>query len=134
MIVRISRGLLDRLLAEAAASPDEEICGLLLGSEHAIDAVIAAPNVADDPAGAFEINPKILFDAHRAARGGGPQVIGHYHSHPNGLATPSPRDAEAAAGTGAALWLILAGGGATLWRSGAADGLHGCFAAVDLVA
>jgi desampylase len=134
MAVRISRALRDDLLARAAASPRAEICGILLGTGDAIEGAVAARNVADDPGTRFEIDPAALFAAHRAARAGGPMVIGHYHSHPNGRAEPSACDAEAASGLPPQLWLILADGRALLWRSGVADGLHGAFAAVDLVA
>jgi proteasome lid subunit RPN8/RPN11 len=57
-----------------------------------------------------------LIAAHKAARAGGPALVGYYHSHPSGPAEPSVRDTEGAMGDGA-LWLILAGGGARLWLS-----------------
>lgn len=132
MEMRISRALLERLLADAAASPAAEICGLLFGSPDEIAEASAAKNVADDPAKRFEIDPAALFVAHRAARNGGRPIIGHYHSHPNGRAEPSVCDAEMA--VDGQIWLILADGGATLWRSGAPNGLHGVFERVDLVA
>ena len=40
-------------------------------------------------------------------------MIGHYHSHPNGSAEPSPRDLAAA--EPGRLWLIIGGGVARLW-------------------
>jgi proteasome lid subunit RPN8/RPN11 len=116
MSVSISSGLLAALIAAADASPDAEVCGLLLGRPDGIDSARACANVATDPARTFEIDPAALFAAHRSARGGGPAVVGHYHSHPSGVPVPSPRDAAQAMGDGA-LWLILGGGGARLWRS-----------------
>ena len=116
MSVTISSELLGRLLAEAAASPDVEICGLLFGAAGSIEAAEACANVAANPARAFEIDPKALFAAHRRARGGAAAVIGHYHSHPSGLPVPSPRDAAQAMGDGA-VWVILGGGLARAWRS-----------------
>ncbi|CAN5358101.1 hypothetical protein BH10PSE12_BH10PSE12_19710 [soil metagenome] len=107
------------------------MCGLLFGSPDAIDAATPAVNVAPDPARHFEIAPQTLLAAHRAARTGGPAVIGHYHSHPGGLAQPSVIDAAAAHADGA-LWLIVADGDAQLWRAGEA-GLHGCFRPERLV-
>ena len=53
---------------------------------------------------------------------GGPRLIGHYHSHPAGLAEPSLRDAEAADDLGR-LWLIVAVQDAALWRA-VAGGSH----------
>jgi proteasome lid subunit RPN8/RPN11 len=43
-------------------------------------------------------------------------VIGHWHSHPNGRAEPSARDAARALDNGQ-IWLILAGGRATAWQA-----------------
>jgi proteasome lid subunit RPN8/RPN11 len=104
------------MVAAADASPDAEICGLLLGAAGRIDAAEACANVAANPARTFEIDPVALFAAHRRARGGGAVVVGHYQSHPAGEPVPSPRDAVQAMGDGA-LWLILGGGKARLWRS-----------------
>jgi proteasome lid subunit RPN8/RPN11 len=116
MGIAISSTLLHRLLNEARASPEAEICGLLFGSSERIEGAEAAANVAPDPARRFEIDPAALFAAHRAARTGGPRMIGHYHSHPSGTPIPSARDAEAAMGDGA-YWLILTPDEARLWRS-----------------
>lgn len=118
MAIEISSTLLERLLSEARNSPDSEICGLLFGVPQRIESALACANVASDPRRAFEIDPVALIAAHRAARHGGPAVIGHYHSHPSGRAIPSPRDAEAAMGDGA-LWLIMTAHEARLWRTAA---------------
>lgn len=118
MTIEISSTLLKRLLNDARNSPDHEICGLLFGGAQSIEFALACANVAPDPRRHFEIDPAALFAAHRAARGGGPGVIGHYHSHPSGRAMPSPRDAEAAMGDGA-LWLIVTAHKARLWRTSA---------------
>jgi proteasome lid subunit RPN8/RPN11 len=69
--------------------------------------------VAEDPHRSFEVDPRALFAALRAERAGGAKLIGHYHSHPNGLATPSARDAAAA--EPGWLWMIVGGGEAGLW-------------------
>ncbi|MGF7146626.1 proteasome lid subunit RPN8/RPN11 [Sphingomonas zeicaulis] len=130
MRVQISRSLVDELLHAAAASPALEICGLLLGGEGRIDAILPAANVAADPARRFEIDPATLFAAHRAARAGGAQVVGHYHSHPTGLAEPSPRDAEQA--VGGEYWLVLAGGEARLFVATRVGAIAGRFEAVEL--
>lgn len=134
METRISRGLLDALIARAGASPDREICGLLLGTEAEIRAAIPTGNMSATPDRAFEIDPQALFDQARAERAGGMAMIGHYHSHPNGRAEPSPCDAAAALGTPSQLWLILADGDATLWRSTGRGEPGRGFERVDLVA
>lgn len=113
MRIAIAAALLERLRAEAAAAPEREICGLLFGSLDRIEAVQPAANIAADPSAWFEVDPAALFAAHRAERAGGPVLIGHYHSHPNGRADPSPRDLAAA--EPGRLWLIIGGGIVRAW-------------------
>lgn len=110
------------MLREAAAAHPLECCGLLLGHGEAIAAAVPAANVADDPARRFAIDPAALIAAHRAARGGGPQVLGYYHSHPTGDARPSATDRAEAAGDGR-VWAIVAGGAIRWWRDEAEGGL-----------
>jgi proteasome lid subunit RPN8/RPN11 len=130
--VAIATALIRRLLDEAAAAPDVEACGLLLGAPDRIDAVRACANVAADPATRFEIDPIEVLRAHRAARAGGPRIAGWYHSHPSGSPQPSPRDAADAAPDGS-LWLVIADGEARAWRAGPDGTLHGRFDPVPLV-
>jgi proteasome lid subunit RPN8/RPN11 len=113
MRLEISREALDGIIAEAGADPAVEVCGLLLGDGLRVERVVACRNVAEDPMTGFEIDPQMLIAAHKAARGGGPAVIGHYHSHPSGKAEPSARDAAAA--RGGQVWVIVAGDKASAW-------------------
>lgn len=105
--------LLDDIRAQAHASPVTEICGLLLGRAGEVEAVRPCRNVAGDPRENFEIDPAALIAVHRAARNGGPAPIGHYHSHPNGIAAPSERDAAAA--EPGSYWIIVGGQQLTCW-------------------
>ena len=115
MDLRVSRPVLGALLAEAERAMPRECCGLLLGRNGAIEAARGASNVAADPLHRFEIDPQALIDAHREARRGGPQVVGYFHSHPNGPAEPSATDRAQAAHDGS-VWAILAKGAVTFWR------------------
>lgn len=126
MAVWIARNILDDLIDAAAAAPDREICGLLFGVGDRIDRADPTENVAGRPQDMFEIDPRALFAALRAERAGGDRLIGHYHSHPNGLATPSPRDLAAA--EPGRLWLIIGGQTARLWTLG-----NGVFRELQLV-
>lgn len=115
--IMLTRGVLARLLAEAEGAFPQEACGLLLGAGGAISQAQPAPNVAPEPLRHFEIDPAALIAAQRAARQGGPQVLGYYHSHPGGLARPSATDRAMASGDGR-VWAIVAGGEVTFWRDG----------------
>lgn len=106
------------MIAAARAAAPHEACGLLLGHGARIGHALPAANAAADPTRHFEIDPAVLIAAHRAARdGSGPQVIGYFHSHPNGLARPSATDAQDAARDGR-IWVIVAGDAITCWRDG----------------
>lgn len=72
--------------------------------------VFAADNVAEgERRRRFEVDPRVLFAAHRYARGAGLAVLGPYHSHPDGSAVPSAMDAARAVEPGE-IWLIVAVG------------------------
>lgn len=117
----IAASLLAAILAEAAAAPAQEVCGLLFGSSEAIEGAVSTANMAADRHRTFEVDPAALFAALKAQRAGGPCVIGHYHSHPSGCAEPSASDAAAA--EPGRLWLIVAGTTARLWLA-AGGGFH----------
>jgi proteasome lid subunit RPN8/RPN11 len=65
-----------------------------------VTAFIETPNTAADPTRAYEVSAEALLAAH--ARG---EIIGIFHSHPNGDTRPSARD-EAQAQIG---WLYVIG-------------------------
>ena len=128
---RISRRLLAEIIAEAAACEPLEACGLLFGTDAQIDRWQPAPNVAHSPNSRFEIDPGALIAALRAARIGGPQLAGYWHSHPGGSVEPSATDAASAAPDGR-LWLIVAGDRAAAWRAGPRGTVHRRFDPVPL--
>jgi len=135
MSLVISTALLESIRTHARTSSGEECCGLLLGEPGAgrVAATLPAANVAPDPAHFFEIDPAVLLRAHREARAGGPAIIGHYHSHPEGPPTPSPVDAAMAQGMGE-IWLLIGrGGAARAWRAVPAGQLHGRFDPLTLI-
>lgn len=110
----LTSGALATLLKEAQRAHPLECCGLLLGQGAVVEEVRPAPNVHPDPARHFEIDPAALIAAHKAARQGGPQVLGYYHSHPAGLAEPSATDRAQASGDGR-IWAIVADGAVGMW-------------------
>ena len=114
MTLRVTRAAIEGIRDAARAAAPEECCGLLLGGD-AIEEARPARNVSADRFRRFEIDPQALIDAHRAARSGGPLVLGYYHSHPAGPAEPSAIDRAHSAGDGK-VWAIFAEGGVTFWR------------------
>ncbi len=120
MEVEATSGVIATLRQEAALAHPLECCGVLLGAGGLIREVRPATNVHASPGSHFEIEPAALIAAHRAARAGGPQVLGYYHSHPNGQGEPSATDRAAASGDGR-IWAIVAGHCVWWWR----DQAHG---------
>ena len=127
MTLEVTSGVIVTLRKEAARAAPLECCGLLLGAGGKIKEVCPATNVAPDPARHFEIDPAALFAAYRSARDGGPELLGYYHSHPDGHPIPSPTDCEHASGDGRA-WAIVAGGEVGFWRDGPAGFEALCYA------
>jgi proteasome lid subunit RPN8/RPN11 len=117
MVLEVTSEVIARLLAVAAHAAPAECCGLLLGRGERIDEAWPTDNVAADPLRHFEIDPAALIAAWRAARAGGPVILGYFHSHPTGHPRPSATDCAHASGDGRA-WAIVAGGDVALWRDG----------------
>ena len=126
MTIEVTSGTIATLREEAAKAAPLECCGLLLGRDGTVLEARAAANVAPDPSRHFEIDPAALFAAHRAAREGGPQLLGYYHSHPSGHPVPSATDCEHTSGDDR-VWAIIAGGDVAFWRDE-----PGGFAAVEV--
>jgi proteasome lid subunit RPN8/RPN11 len=104
-LVRIERGVFDRLLAEARANPNVECCGLLAGRDALISAILPAKNALQS-AKAYEIGPEDLFALFRRMRSQELELLGIYHSHPTGENAPSPLDLERAFYPAAAYLII----------------------------
>lgn len=115
MLLEVSSSVLTRIEEEAASARPQECCGILLGEGARLVKALPTTNVHALPETHFEVDPQALIDAHRAARDGGLQVVGYYHSHPSGSASPSATDRAMAAHDGA-VWAIFAGGGSRFWR------------------
>jgi proteasome lid subunit RPN8/RPN11 len=111
--VMLPDGLKTQILAEARKAFPGECCGLLeglrdaTGDEFRITALHPARNLAAAQ-DRFELAPEDHIRALKAARANYRDLIGCYHSHPNGRAEPSESD-RAGAGEENFLWLIAAG-------------------------
>lgn len=115
MAIDVTREVIDALWRAAREARPNEACGLLLGNGERITTFSETANVHSTPATHFEIDPQALIDAHRAAREGGPELLGYFHSHPSGAARPSKTDAAMASGDGR-MWAIAGEGELAFWR------------------
>lgn len=104
--IRIAGFISAQLLEEVRKEPQRECCGLLAGRDGVIQRVLPATNAASDPATAYEIAPKELFRMMREMREPGLELLGIYHSHPQGANEPSRRDIERAYYPDAAYFIL----------------------------
>lgn len=99
-----------RIEAAARVAWPRECCGLIEGMRVGGTIVVTAAqpvrNVAEGP-DVFEIDPAEHIRLLRALRGTGRQIVGCFHSHPDGVAEPSVRDRQSAGEIGF-VWLIAA--------------------------
>lgn len=93
-------------MEHARREPEVECCGMLAGRDGAITRVFAAANAAASPATAYEIAPTELFHFTREIRAAGLELLGIYHSHPNGKNEPSARDVAQAYYSDVAYFII----------------------------
>lgn len=89
---------------EVEAAFPREACGLLLGfvrpsGNIEVTSVFPSKNVANDSSNSFEIDPALRFRLMRESAANSiksesavPEIVGHYHSHPNGAPVPSDED------------------------------------------
>ncbi|MEX0893378.1 MAG: Mov34/MPN/PAD-1 family protein [Gemmatimonadota bacterium] len=86
--------------AAAAAAWPAECCGALVGvADNAggtkVACALPASNEAEDTLHAFRMGPEAVRELEAAAAEQGAEVVGYYHSHPEGAgAAPSATDLE----------------------------------------
>jgi proteasome lid subunit RPN8/RPN11 len=100
-IVDISKELLQRIKTSVQAGYPYETCGLLIGEQARagirVQDAIQAPNLNQErPQARYELDPKALLTADRAAQDRGLEIVGIWHSHPDHPACPSETDHAAA--------------------------------------
>jgi proteasome lid subunit RPN8/RPN11 len=112
--VFLANALRERIAREARATFPRECCGLMEGEREGDAIRLIALHPARNLSSGndrFEIDPADHFAAIHAARSNGHEIVGCYHSHPNGRAEPSARDGN---GEDGFLWLIAAISGETV--------------------
>ena len=89
--MKIRKSVLEQIVAHAREERPNECCGLLIGTAEVVEDAVRARNVRRSPT-KFQVAPADQFAAIRRARSSGLEVIGAYHSHPNGPSGPSETD------------------------------------------
>ncbi|HKL28912.1 MAG TPA: desampylase [Natrialbaceae archaeon] len=86
----------EAIVDHAREGAPAEVCGVLAGShdreESRAERAHRTPNVAPSPRVTYEIDPEVLFETIDEIESSGREVVGFYHSHPDGPPRPSPTD------------------------------------------
>lgn len=102
---------LKRIVDLAETDYPRETCGLVVGRRAGdtlrVTRIEPSRNLAPAPEHRFQIDPALRLRLQRELRGGGGEVIGFYHSHPDGAARPSETDLAQAEEPGL-VWIIVA--------------------------
>lgn len=95
--IHITASLHQQIVAHAEQCYPYEACGLFMGIVNSLYDItltdyVESINRAENPAIAFVIDPLTHITLQKAARLKGEQVLGVFHSHPEGEATLSETD------------------------------------------
>ena len=93
--MKISKKLVDEMVAHAREDLPNECCGMIAGSDGEATEVVRVANAAASPL-RYEMDPQGQFDALKAIEGDGGELIGIYHSHTKSAAYPSQTDVNQA--------------------------------------
>ncbi len=101
--MRISRDLIDTIVAHAREDAPNECCGLIGGRDGAPISTRRAENLFASPT-RFEVGdlPRLLREIEES----GEDLLGMYHSHPRSEAYPSQTDVNLAWGWPGTAWFI----------------------------
>ncbi len=104
--IKVPSTLYRRMIDEACATPELEVCGLLAGFGNSCTALYPVKNVSPTPERTFYMDPQSQISAMATMRQCGQTMVGIYHSHPTTPATPSARDLSHAAYPGVAYVIV----------------------------
>ena len=93
--MRISRGLIDEMVAHARADLPNECCGMIGGRDGEATTVIRVANSAASPL-RYEMDPQEQYNALKSIEDDGGELLAIYHSHTKSAAYPSQTDVNQA--------------------------------------
>jgi proteasome lid subunit RPN8/RPN11 len=93
--VKISRALVDEMVAHAREDLPNECCGMVAGLDGEATEVIRVENAAASPL-RYEMDPKAQYEAWKSIEDEGRELLAIYHSHTKSAAYPSQTDVNQA--------------------------------------
>lgn len=103
--MRITRSLIDQIVAHAREDAPNECCGMIGGADGRAATIYRATNAEASPL-RYSIDAKEQFDLMRRIEDAGEELVGIYHSHTRSPAYPSQTDVNLA-GWPDAVYLIV---------------------------
>jgi proteasome lid subunit RPN8/RPN11 len=97
--------VLKEMVQHALRERPNECCGLLLGKKGIIEESQPCTNERESPV-EFSIPAEELFEFFRRLRQENKELMGIYHSHPNGKPVPSDRDIKDFHYQGTSYWIV----------------------------
>lgn len=96
----LPRSIRDAILERAREGQPEEICGII-GGEYGpersrVRSQYSAENVAETPRTRYRIDPEAQLVVFERLEARGEEIVGFYHSHPQGPPHPSETDVASA--------------------------------------
>lgn len=103
----------ERVLEHARRGKPYEVCGVLggeRGEESRVSAAVRVENVGETPRTNYLMEPESQLEAIDEVEDSGLEVVGFYHSHPEGPDRPSETDAARANWPGHSYVIVSLGG------------------------
>lgn len=114
MTLRLPAAVRDAIVAHARTGVPEEVVGVLAGHHgedcSTVERAYRARNAAERPRTRYEIAPTQELSLLDSIDTAGLDVVGFYHSHPDGPDEPSRTDAELAAWPGCSYLIVSLAG------------------------
>lgn len=126
-MIIFSRPSYDSLIDHAITGAPLEICGILGGKyaengDAIVETLHQAENAANHPQTEYRIDPETQYELTEKIESNNQEVIGFYHSHPNGPSHPSHTDTQRATWPGLSYCIAILNGrhpylGSWRWNS-----------------
>ena len=113
-MIILTKGHLSQMKEHARKEGPDEACGILAGRENLVERVYPCKNVSKNPSSCYAIAPEQLIEIFNDVEDRGLEILGFYHSHPAGPASPSNVDLSRATWHGHS-YVILHPGGISSW-------------------
>jgi proteasome lid subunit RPN8/RPN11 len=104
--MRISRELIEEMVAHAREDLPNECCGMVGGREDEATEVVRVANAAASPL-RYEMDPQEQYDALKRIEDDGGELLAIYHSHTKSAAYPSQTDVNQAVAWPEQVYLIV---------------------------